>query len=405
MLHNISYVLWNLTTLFIIISAIYLSFYHRFVHFKWSKRVKQSDKYNRINSIKLLNLTLAGKIGVGSISGIAFSIIIGGKGTIFWIWISSLFFSIFNYLEVKAGIKYGGPHIYIEKRLKNKKLSIIYSILIIITFLISFIMIQSNTIITMINNSYSINTFLIMFFLIILFIISSKNGINTISKVVSFIVPIMGLFYFFIGLYVTIINKEKIINILINIFLDAFKIKSIFVIPLIIGFQRSIFCNESGMGSTSMVASLSNNKDYLKEAKIQLIGMYYITLVICTISSFIILTTNYEQLNISNINSIEIINYAFYYHFGLFGRYISSIIISMFAFSTIITSYYYGDISLKYLLGNKNNIISKIIVIIVIVLSLFVGGTNIWAIVDITTALTTIINVYSLIKIRKDLRN
>jgi AGCS family alanine or glycine:cation symporter len=215
----------------------------------------------------------------------------------------------------------------------------------------------------------------------------------------------MGLLYLIIGLDVLIANKNKILNIIVSIIHDAFKIKSIYTIPIIVGFQRSIFCNEAGMGSTSMIASLSNNKDYNSESKIQLIGLYYITLVVCTISAFIILTTNYEQLDIKNINGIEIINYSFFYHFGKGGSILSSFIISMFAFSTIITSYYYGDISLKYLLGNKSINISKIIVIIVIVLSFVVNSSNIWGFVDITTALTTIINIYSLIKIRKDLRN
>ena len=369
------------------------------------KSVKQINKEN----IKLLNLSLAGKIGVGSISGVAISIIVGGKGSIFWIWLSSVFLSIFTYLETKAGIKYrehkvGGPFIYIKKVMNNNKIAVIYAILIIFTYLFSFILIQSNTIIISINNSFIIKKEIIALLLIFFIVISIYKDINRISFIVSFLVPIMGLLYFIIGIIVLFNNIDILSTIFVDIVKDSIKFKSILTLPFIIGFQRSVFSNESGMGSTSMVVALSTSNDYEKEYFVQSIGMYYITLVICTISALIILTSNYEQLNINNINGIEIINYAFNYHFGKYGSFISTIIITLFAFSTILTSFYYGDISIKYLFRNKNNTITKIIVIIVVLLGLFVNPSRIWAIVDISTALTTIINVYALIKIRKHLR-
>ena len=120
MLLNISSLLWIIATLLLIISAIYFIFYFKFTNYKVLKNVKFFDR----ESIKLLNISLAGKIGVGSISGIAISIIIGGKGTILWIWLSSFFLSIFTYLETKAGIKYkeknnndyiGGTYIILKK--------------------------------------------------------------------------------------------------------------------------------------------------------------------------------------------------------------------------------------------------------------------------------------------------
>lgn len=413
MLSIISYYLWIITTFIIILSGIYLSFYLKLPQYKLSKKVNISDKKMKSNSLKLLNLTLAGKIGVGSISGIAISIIVGGKGTILWIWLSSIIISIFTYLEVKTGIKYrlktkdvviGGPQVYIEKELNNKKLSKIYTFLVIITFLVSFILIQSNTIITTIVETFLINKIIVIILLLFLFFISTKKGVKTTSKIVMFLVPIMGTIYVIIGLYVLFINIKLIPKIISSIINEAFNIKSILTIPLIVGFQRSIFSNESAMGTTSMIVSLSENNNYKEEFKIQLIGMYFITLIICTISALLILTTNYEILNIKNLNGIEIINYAFNYHFGCYGKMLSTLIISLFAFSTIITSYYYGEICIKYLFKNKSNKISKIIAIIVIIFSTSISGKSIWGIVDITSALLTIINIYVFIKMRKKLK-
>ena len=409
MLNDLSSYLWIVTTLIVIISAIFLIFYYNFTNSKLLTNVKLLNK----ESLKLLNLSLAGKIGVGSISGVAISIIIGGKGTIFWIWISSFILSIYTYLETKVGFIYkekinnnyiGGSFIFLEKKLNKKYLSFFYLILLIITYLFSFILIQSNTIIISFKNILPINSYFILLLLIVIILYSISNGINRIISIVNILVPLMGIIYLIIGIYIMMNNINILSTIIVNIFKESINIKSIMTLPFFIGFQRSIFSNETCTGSTSIVVSLSNSKDYKQEYFFQLIGLYYITLIICTISAIIIMTTDYNFICSSSINGIEIINYAFRYHFGFYGPLISTLIISLFAFSTIITSFYYGNIILNYITKNNNNTITKIIVIIVIVLSLFINPGNIWAFVDISTGLLTLINVYSLIKMRKYLK-
>ena len=405
MLIKINSFLWPVTTIIIGIVGIYLLFYNNFAPIKALKECKKISK----NNVKLLNLSLAGKIGVGSISGVAISIITGGIGTIFWIWISSIILSIYTYYETKAGILYkdrnvGGPFIYIKNITNNRLISIIYSLLIIFTFLFSFILIQSNTIIISLNNIFIISKELLVIIVCIFVFLSINKGIKSITKIVSFLVPLMGFIYIVIGFFIIINNYKIIPNILIDILNNAFKIKSISTIPFIIGFQRAIFANESGIGSTAMIVSLSKENDYKQELFFQIIGNYFITFVICTISFLIIVTSNYSTLGIININGIEIVNNAFFYHFGEFGEYVLLIIIILFSFSTIITSYYYGEIAIKYLFNNKNNTIVKIIVIIVIVLSAYINPKKIWTIVDLSVLFTTIINVYALFKLRKPLK-
>ena len=411
MLIGISSILWIVTTVFVILIAIYLTIYYNFAQFKLSNKVNNNVKSD---TLKLLFVTLSGKIGVGSISGVAISIIVGGKGTILWIWLSSIILSIFTYIEVKTGIKYkkkindtiiGGPLIYIKEEYKSRLLSNIYIFLIVITYLFAFILIQSNTIILSIKNCININEIIILLLLIIIILKSITDGFKTISKIIMYLFPIMAISYILIGIYVFINNINQMPTILEEVIKQSTNIKSLLTIPFIIGFQRSIFSNEIGVGTTSMIISMSDSNNYQKEAFIQMLGMYFISLIVCTISAMIILTTNYDKLSIININSIEIINYSFNYHFGHYGKIISTIIISIFAFSTIITSYYYGNISLNYLFNIKNNKIPKIIVIIVVILSNYINCSNIWSIVDIVIALTTLINVYVLFRIRKKIRS
>ena len=394
----ISSILWFVTTLMIIFIGIYLSFYLKFPQLKVSNFVNLFRK-NDNNSLKLLNLSLAGKIGVGSISGIAIAIIVGGKGALLWVWLSSIVLSIITYSETILGIKYGSPKEYMRYQLKNKKLSNIYSILIIIIYLVAFILIQSNTIIISFESTFNVDKIFIIVFLLLIIFLSINKDVNRISNIVSLIVPVMGFIYIIIG-FIVIINHSNVIpSIIADILRDSFSFKSISTIPIIIGFERAIFCNEAGMGTTSMIASLSKNKDYKVDTAIQVLGTYFISLVVCTISAFIILTTNYELFDINNINGIEIVTYAFYYHFDNIGPIILSLITFLFAYSTIITSYYYGKINLK------RDTLSKFIVIIMVLVSTIIEPNRIWQFIDILISLVTIINLVSIFKLRKKLRS
>ena len=120
----------------------------------------KSKSKNDISPLSSLSMSLAAKIGVGSLSGVALALYFGGIGSIFWMCIISLLVSINTYIECIIGIKYrdkimnsfiGGPSFYIKKCLNNKWLSIIYSILIIVTYSGLFLSIQSNTIVNIFN--------------------------------------------------------------------------------------------------------------------------------------------------------------------------------------------------------------------------------------------------------------
>ena len=359
----------------------------------------------------MLNLTLAGKIGVGSISGIAICIITGGISSLFWLWISAFILASLTFVETKLGIKYkkennsvGGPVEYIEKITKSKNLAIIYSLLIIITYVIAFISIQTNTIVISLKNNFNISKTMIILFLITIFYLSTRKGISTISKITSILTPIMGVIYILVGIIIIFNNYNEVISLLKLIIKSAFEIKSIktlFIIPFITGIQRGIFSNESGIGTTAIIVSNSEIEDLNKQENIQIIGTYFTSLIICTITALIILTSNYESIDITNINGIEIVSYAFLEHFGYYGIIILTAIIFMFAFSTIVTSYYYGEINYKYLFKKEKNKL-KLITILVIIYSSFSKPTLLWNIVDILVAILSIINSYAMLKIIKE---
>ena len=324
MLVKISTIIWVITAFLILYVGIYYTIFLRFPQFNFISIIKSLKKNNnkKSNTFELLFLTLAGKIGVGSISGIALCILYGGLGSLFWLWISAILLASLSFVETKLGIKYketyngesiGGPSFYIEKGLNMKKLAKFYSVLIIITYIFSFISIQSNTIIISLENIINVNKLLLVLMLIVLTFFSIFRGIKTITRITNYLVPIMGIFYIIIGMIIIFNNLSSVIEIFKQIFISAFNIKALktsILIPIIVGIERGIFSNETGMGTTAMIAGLSNDNDIEKQATVQIIGTFFTSLIICTITALIILTSNYQNLSVANINGIEFNNYT-----------------------------------------------------------------------------------------------
>lgn len=419
MLKTISDIIWFITTFFIMYVGLYYTFHLKFPQFRIINIIKsfKKNKEEKSNTFKLLNLTLAGKIGVGSISGIALCIWVGGISSLFYLWLSAIFLASLSYVETKLGIKYreknngeylGGPSLYIEKGLKNKKLARIYSLLIIIAYVFAFTSIQSNTIVLSFENLLNVKRVIIVIFLVIMVYLSISKGVKTISNITSILVPVMGSIYIAIGLFVIFNNFDTVLVIIKNIVLESFNIKglkSFILVPIVVGIERGIFSNEAGIGTTAMVASLSNS-NVERQANIQMLGTFFTSLIVCTITALIVLTSNYQSLTFTNINGIEIVFFAFYEHFGYLGIILLTAIIFLFAFSTIVTCYYYGEINTKYLFKkNKYNTLLKIVVIIVIVYSSFASPSILWNIVDIIVALIALINIYAMYKLKDEVND
>lgn len=411
LLKTISDIIWVITTFLILYVGLFYTIKLKLPQFKLTNVFKKNEGNEKSNTLKLLSLTLAGKIGVGSIAGIALCIFQGGKATIFWLWISSIILASLTYVETKLSIKYrskennryvGGPSFYIEKGLNNKKLAKAYAFLIILAYVLAFISVQTNTIVKQMEMTFNFSKLSIAIFLVVITYFSLKKGVDSISNLTAFLVPVMGGIYICIGIYVITNNFDQTLVVLKEIVTEAFDIeglKGAILIPIIIGIERGVFSSESGIGTTAMITALSNNNDVEKEAKLQVLATFFTSLVICTITALIILTTSYQNINFTDINGIEVVTYAFYKHLGPIGIIILTIVIFLFAFSTIITCFYYGEASLKYLTSKNTNYL-KWIIIAIMIYSSFSSPVVIWNITDIIIAMIVIINVYTMYKLK-----
>lgn len=420
MLKIINDVLWSIAIVFLFGGGIYFSIRLGFPQLKIKPLLKSlnKNKSNNISPIKSLSMSLAAKVGVGSLAGIALAIYIGGPGTIFWLWISGIITSVNAFCESYMGIKYqvkdkntynGGPSYYIEKGLNNKKLAIIYSILIMVAYILGFMTIQANTITTSLKNYYQLNPLLIGIILAIISFVSILKGLDSIIIITSKLVPIMGIVYIILSLIIIIINIDKIPLVLLNIITSCFNhsaIKGGVISTFIIGIQRGIFSTEAGIGTASIASSCVHSNNKINTSLIQILGIYFTVFIVCTLSSVIILTSGYQNMIFNNMNGIELTQYALNYHLGNTGIIVLILLIIVLAYSTIIAGYYYGESSLKYLFKNIKSYqitILKIVTVIILIIGSISNPTILWNIVDILVAILSIINMYSLLKLRKEI--
>ena len=400
---------WYIASILIIYSGIKYSLRYKFKQFNIYEFISaiKSKSNNDVSPLSSLSMSLAAKIGVGSLSGVALALYFGGVGSIFWMCIISMIVSINTFIECKLGIKYrdkmgdslvGGPSFYIKKCLKNKYLSILYGVLIVVTYSGLFLSIQSNTIVNVLTE-FNINITLIVIVLSFITFIIIFKGSHNIFLVDSILVPVMLIFYLLLGIYV-VLNSNNLFDIFKLMIRDAFDLKN-FIPVFLVGMQRAIFISESGIGTSAISASACDN-DSDKQGMLEILGIHITTFLVCFITFIIIVTSNYNIIDFGSINGIEIVMYAFNYHFGKFGKIILTIITILFAFSTIISGYFFGENNVRIFTNNRKIInIFKILVILVIFISGYVNPEVLWNLTDYFIAMLAIINISSILLIKE----
>ena len=333
-------------------------------------------------------------------------------------WISALITAAASFVESTLAQLYkkrdgdiyiGGPAYYIEYGMHQKGFAVIYAFIIVLTYTFGFSAIQANTIATSFRDVLSIPPLLTGVGLALITSMIIFGGASTIAKMTSKIVPIMALFYIGIGLFVMITHFDYIPTFFMTIFQDAFQpsplIGGTVMYTIIIGIKRGVFSNEAGMGSGAHAAAVTNSDNPTDQGYIQSFGVYVTTLFICTITAFLIMVTNAVEVGTTHSNGIELTQYALTELFGPIGGVILAISIFFFAFSTILTGYFYGECNVKYLCKNEKILYPvRVIVLIVILISSIGSASLIWSLVDLGVALTATINVMALCYLAKEVK-
>ena len=366
-----------------------------------------------VSSFQAFCIGTASRVGTGNLAGVASAIAIGGPGAVFWMWLIALIGSASAFIEstlaqiykVKDGDSFrGGPAYYMEKGLKKKWMGVTFSVLIIMCFGFAFNSVQSNTIATAFNSTFNANKLIIGIILTVLTLIIIFGGVNRIAKISSILVPIMAVAYIVIALFIIIINFKEIPSLFQTIFESAFGIKQVvgggIGAALLQGIKRGLFSNEAGMGSAPNAAATATVSHPVKQGLIQTLGVFTDTLIICTSTVFIILLSG-APLD-GSVKGIELTQMALVSQVGPWGGTFISICILLFAFSSIIGNYYYGETNIQFISNNKLFLYGYRILVAAMVLFGSVASMDlVWNIADVFMGLMAILNLIAIVLLSK----
>lgn len=407
MLECVKAVMWAILTVVMVFLSLRFTFLLRALQFNFVNifRALSFKVDYGITPIKTLFLTLAGRIGVGSIAGVALAIYVGGAGCIFWMWVIALLSSILAYVETFLAVRFkdrvnniGGPSFYLKRI--SVILAFCYSFLVIVAYLFGFIPIQANTIVRSLGDG--VNEWFVGFLLALVTFLVVRGGISKISSFVSGLVPFMMVLYVLMTLVVLFLNFSKIPSIISLIFSSAFSFKpfiSSFIPMVLTGFSRAIFSNESGIGLGGIASSASCCNDGRVSGYIQVLGVYITSIIICTATAFMILAYDYSSLSLVNPNGIELTLAAFCHHFGVCGKFLLVLCILMFSFSTILTGHYYCESSMRFLMEFNVSFIFVILTPLSVFFGSIMSSSLIWCVIDILVAILAFINLYGLFRL------
>lgn len=372
---------------------------------------KNHEGDGTVTPFQAVATALAATVGTGNIAGVSLAIAVGGPGAVFWIWISAIFGMFTKYAEVVLSIVYreknektghfsGGPMYYLKNGAKMPILAFLFAIFGMLASFGIGNMTQSNSISQALKTSFNFNPSTVGIIVTILSALVLIGGLKNIAIVTGRLVPVMAFFYIFGSLIVIFVNYRQIPSVVVEIFKSAFTphaavggfIGSTILLTLKQGLSRGIFTNEAGLGSAPIAHSAAKTNHPVEQGIWGVYEVFMDTLVICTMTALVILTSGKWN---SGLKGVELAMSAFNTGFNG-GEYIVSIGLTLFAFSTIVGWYYYGERCFAYLFGENHVLIYRIVYIPLIFVGAIGGLEDIWFISDTLNGLMAIPNLIGL---------
>ena len=409
--------LWSkVLIIMLIVLGIYFTFRTNFVQFRFFGEMfrllgdgaKGEKKEGAVSSFQAFCISTASRVGTGNIAGIAMAAVAGGPGSVFWMWLIALIGSASSFVEstlaqifkIKDGEGFrGGPAYYMEQGLKNRTMGIVFSILITICFGFIFNAVQSNTITAAFNNAFGVNRLAIGIILATLTGIIIFGGVHRVAKVSEVIVPIFAVLYILVSLFVVVINIGEIPGIIKTIFESAFGLREMAVGSMsgmiLVGIKRGLFSNEAGMGSAPNAAATADVSHPVKQGLIQTLGVFTDTIVICSCTAFMILL--YSDYATAGLEGIELTQAALSSQIGPIGNIFIAVCILLFAFSSIVGNYYYGESNIGFMSNNKTILnVFRAMVVGMVLFGSVAKVQLVWDLADVFMGLMAIINLIAI---------
>jgi len=424
---TLEYVMWGPPLLILLLfTAIFLTIRLRAVQFRYffkAFRYVNPKDYDPevhkgdISPFQALMTSLASAVGTGSIVGVATALMIGGVGSIFWMWVTSILMMAVKYSEALLAVKYrtvisrgemaGGPMYYIEKGLGWRKMALLFAFFASIAAIGTGNLVQANAIAESLWGVFSVDPIVTGLILAIITGFVLLRGIKNIGFTSAILVPLMGTFYIIAGLIVLIVHRDRFGDAMELIFRSAFSGQAAFggflgattLEAIQMGVSRSIFTSEAGLGISSIAAAAAKTKTSVRQALLAMTTTIFSTAIICSITALVVVVSPVMgslDANGNPLNGAALVIASF--NSALIGgRYIVAFALILFAYTTIIAWAYYGEKCCEYLLGEKSVPYYRLAYVFLIIPGALFTLDLVWSFANLMNAFMVIPNLIALV--------
>lgn len=352
------------------------------------------DSKDGTSSLQSLMMSLAGRVGMGNIGGVATAIAFGGPGAVFWMWAMALLGAATSFIESTLGQIYkerdrdtgeyrGGPAYYFTKAYSHKpwgKALVVYGVLfaIVTIFATSYFLpgVQANGVAAAVEQAWSVEPWIVAVAMVILLAFIVLGGVKRIATFAVYVVPVMAVLYIIFALTILFLNADQIPVVFGSIFSSAFGMDAVFgaIVGLAIqwGVRRGVYSNEAGQGTGPHAAAAAEVSHPAKQGLVQAFAVYIDTLFVCSATAFIIISTGayrvYEGESEAGAVIFEggslpatasvgpaYVQSGFDAMFSGFGPTFVAVALAFFAFTTIVAYYYMAEVNLVFITRNFSN--------------------------------------------------
>lgn len=372
----INEILWGSILIYLLVGAgLWFTWRCGFVQFRYLTQIRsivlpnKSGDSSGLSSFQALCTSLAARVGSGNLSGVALALTLGGPGAIFWMWVVAMLGMATSFAECTLAQLYktrdsegnyrGGPAWYMERGLGMRWMGVMFSIFLMIAFGLIFNAVQANSIANAMNNAFDIPKTWVGIGLVVLTAGVIWGGMRGTARVAQWLVPIMALLWVLMSLIVMAMNIERLPAVVSLVFKSAFGWQEAasgalgFTISQAIttGFQRGMFSNEAGMGSSPNAAAAAATwpPHPASQGLVQMFGVFIDTIIICSATAGIILFSGILDTPHPEMNGITLVQQALSSVVGGWGTGFIALIVLLFAFTSIVANYAYAENNLLFL--------------------------------------------------------
>ena len=421
----INEVLWGSIMIYLLLGAgIWFTLRSGFIQFRYIRKFGRSLKNSvtpqpgGLTSFQALCTSLAARLGSGNLAGVALAISAGGPGAVFWMWVTALLGMATAFAESalaqlykekdKNGQFRGGPAWYMARGLGMRWMGVLFSLFLLLAYGLIFNTVQANSVAHAMRYAFSCPEWLAGLALASIVLLTISFGLKGIARLMQWLVPIMALLWVAASLFVAALHLDQVPGVLATIVKSAFGWREAasgalgytFSQALMAGFQRGMFSNEAGMGSTPNAAAAASSWPPHPAAQgiVQMIGVFTDTIIICSASAMILLLAG-PVPHASGTVGIQLLQQALVTLTGGWGAGFVSLILILFAFSSIVVNYLYAENNLIFLKLDSRAAIGtlRLGVILMVVAGSLLSMPLVWQLADIIMALMAITNLTAIL--------